>query len=440
MNHRVVANGTPLDRRLDNVALAARRAGYVPALFGYTDQAVDPRDTDGPDDPRLSTYTGILPGFDAVLDLPDAHGPWLSWLAARGVDVSGGPLAALATEHERPEELSVGAFLTDTFLAWLGEQRTPWFAHLSYLRPHPPYAAPGRWASEYDPAVTGSPIGPAPPGPDRHPLHEAALGIPACAAPTEPAAMAALRAQYFGMVSHVDHQVGRVWAALEQLGMWGDTVVVVTADHGEMLGDHGLLEKLGYWEQSYAVPCIVRDPRRPRGHGTVVDRFTENVDVFPTLCQAMDLAIPAQCDGLPLTSFLDGADPPWWRTAAHWEYDWRDVLIRAALAGSPGWPWDRTLARQHLTVLRTSTHAYVQFGSGEWMCFDLAADATWRTTTRDPEVVLPLAQEMLAWRSEHADRTLSDMLCEDGGIGRRPPGFPAAVRPGGGHPSPATSG
>src|SRR5690349_20757031 len=67
-NHRVVANGTPLDRRFDNVALAGRRAGYEPVLFGYTDQSIDPRDADGPDDPRLSRYTGILPGFDVELD------------------------------------------------------------------------------------------------------------------------------------------------------------------------------------------------------------------------------------------------------------------------------------------------------------------------------------------------------------------------------------
>src|SRR3954470_4637352 len=51
MNNRVVANGTPLDARFDNVALAARRAGYAPALFGYTDQGVDPRTVEDPDDP-----------------------------------------------------------------------------------------------------------------------------------------------------------------------------------------------------------------------------------------------------------------------------------------------------------------------------------------------------------------------------------------------------
>ena len=84
MNHRVVANGTPLDARFDNVALMARRAGYHPVLFGYTDQAVDPRVANGPDDPRLTTFEGILPGFDMLLDLRLDQVPWLEWLEELG--------------------------------------------------------------------------------------------------------------------------------------------------------------------------------------------------------------------------------------------------------------------------------------------------------------------------------------------------------------------
>ncbi len=64
MNHRVVANGSPLEDRFDNVARLARRAGYAPALFGYTDQGVDPSVVGDPADPRLDTYEGLLPGFD----------------------------------------------------------------------------------------------------------------------------------------------------------------------------------------------------------------------------------------------------------------------------------------------------------------------------------------------------------------------------------------
>ena len=415
MNHRVVGNGTPLDARFDNVALAARRVGYAPALFGYTDQAIDPRDAAGPDDPRLSTYNGVLPGMDGVLDIPDDHAPWIDWLAEHGHDVASGPIGMLATEHERPEELSVGAFLSDRAIAWIEQQSEPWFAHLSYLRPHLPYSAPGEWTSAYHPSTTGVAIAPVA---DPPPFHAAVLRLPAAAAPAHPDDLARMRAQYFGMISHVDHQFGRLCDALRRLDQWDDTVIVITSDHGEMLGDHGLKEKLGYWEQSYAIPCIVRDPRHPEAHGAVVDRFTENVDLMPTICEAIGAPVPAQCDGYPLTPFLRAEQPRRWRSATHWEYDWRTELVRAV---AHDWPWDRALERQHLAVHRTDTHAYVQFGDGDWLCFDLAADPTWRTTTDDPAVVLPLAQGMLTWRSQHTDRTLADLVLEDGGVGRWPP-------------------
>ena len=415
LNHRVVGNGTPLDRRFDNVALAARRAGYAPVMFGYTDQAIDPRDADGPDDPRLSDYEGVLPGFDAVLDLAEPFAPWLTWLTELGYDVSPGHNALLANEDARPEAHSIGAFLTDRVIEWLEQQTGPWFAHLSYLRPHPPYTAPGEWADAYDPADAGDPIAV---GSERSAFHERMLTVPNAVAPTDPAELARMRAQYFGMVSHADRQMGRLWEALQRLDQWNDTLIVVTSDHGEMLGDHGLKQKLGYWEQSYAIPCIVRDPRHPDTHGTVVEQVTENVDVMPTICEAIGVPVPSQCDGYPLTPFLTGETPRWWRSSAHWEWDWRDAVIGTVPAE---WPWDRTLERQNLATLRTDTHAYVQFGNGKWQCFDLAADPTWRTTTTDAEVVLPLAQEMLTWRAQHADRLLADMLCQDGGIGRWPP-------------------
>jgi arylsulfatase A-like enzyme len=423
MNHRVVANGTPLDRRFDNVALAARRAGYTPVMFGYTDQAIDPRDADGPDDPRLSDYEGVLPGFDCLLDLTEAQTPWVEWLAELGYDTSEGAIPLLASEHARPEEHSVGAFLTDRAIDWLGRQREPWFAHLSYLRPHPPYSAPGEWSQAYDPTDVGEPIAP---DVAISPFHQMVLMIPQATAPTDPHDVAHMRAQYFGMIGHVDHQLGRVWRALRELDAWDDTIILVTADHGEMLGDHGLKQKVGYWEESYAIPCVVRDPRHPDAHGTVIERFTENVDVMPTLCEAIGVPVPSQCDGYPLTPFLTGERPPWWRSEVHWEYDWRDQVLKFVPSE---WPWQRTLERQNLTTLRTETHAYVQFGNGEWLCFDLAADPTWRTTVTDPAVVLPLAQAMLTWRAQHTDRLLADMLCEDGGIGRWPPmpeGWPQA--------------
>jgi len=415
MNHRVVANGTPLDDRFDNVARVARRAGYRPTLFGYTDVGLDPRRAEGPDDPRLSHYDGVLPGFDVELDLPDHHEPWLAWLVEQGHDPLRSAHRALATEPDRPSEHGVSAFLTDRLLAWIDRQDGPWFAHASYLRPHPPFAAAGAWSRRYAPDDVDLPI---PPADDRHPFHDAMLGAPAAAAPTDEGELRQLRAQYYGMVSDVDHQLGRVRAALEAAGQWDDTLVIVTSDHGEYLGDHGFIQKHGYFGVSYHVPGIVRDPRHPVAHGTVVDAFTESVDIVPTICDAIGLDVPAQCDGLPLTPFLRAEAPPWWRTAAHWEYDWRSTFIAA---DPHPWPWDRRLERQHLATLRTDDAAYVQFGDGTWVAFDLAADPTWRTLLHDTDRALALAQEMLVWRSTHAERTHTDFLLVDGGVGRWPP-------------------
>jgi len=416
MNHRVVGNGTPLDRRFDNIAKAACRAGYAPTLFGYTDQSIDPRETAGPADPRLLSYEEILPGFEVGMRLAAEHPVlWMDWLRDLGHAIPDEPDAVLEGEPGRPAEHSMSAFLTDGFLAWLDRQDGPWFAHLSQFRPHPPYAAAGHFSTMYDPADMPAPI-PAPAV--SHRLHQGLMRHPRLQAPAEPAEMARLMAQYFGMVSEADDQLGRVWAALEARDEWDDTFIVVTADHGEQLGDQGLVQKAGYFEPSYYIVGLVRDPRPGAVRGAVVERFTENIDIFPTLCEAMGLEVPAQCDGLPLTPFLNGEAPPWWRDAAQWEWDWRAALIHD---GPHPWPWDRRLERQNLMVRRTDCAAYAHFGDGSSAAFDLAADPTWATPLTDPAVVLEEAQALLTWRARHADRTLTGMLVEGGGIGRWPP-------------------
>ncbi len=413
MNNRVVANGTPLDHRFDNVARVGLRAGYHPVMFGYTDQGADPRRISDPADPRLSNWEGVLPGFDELLCLDERHAPWLEWLRSLGYDATD-PDLMLETEHERPAEHSVTTFLTDHFLDWLGEQDEPWFAHTSYIRPHPPYDAAGDYATMYDPADCPPPL---PIPEDRHPMHDMFLSYPGVAAPSDAEGIAHLRSQYYGMISEVDHHLGRIWQALRDRGEWENTVVIITADHGEQLCDQGLVQKLGFFESSYHIIGLVRDPRHRQGFGTVVTDFTENVDIMPTLCDAIGEPVPLQCDGFPLTPFLRGERPSTWRTEAHYEWDWRDVYITQ---GAHEWPWDRRLERQNLAMLRTDRYAYVQFGDGDWLCFDLEADPTWQTKVTDPAVVLPLAQKMLTWRQQHLDRQLTGMLLRNGGVGRMP--------------------
>jgi arylsulfatase A-like enzyme len=414
MNHRVVANGTPLDNSLDNLALVMRRAGYAPALFGYTDQSVDPRITTGPDDPRLETYEGVLPGFDCVVDLTRGHDPWLSWLESFGVDTSRGVVSLLATEHKRSADLSVSTFLTNQFLDWEQNQEKPWCAHLSYLRPHPPYSAAGEYSTMYSGDELPEAIEVSE---DIHPLHQALLAIDSAAAPTEHEKLMRMRAQYFGMISEVDAQLGRVFTELQERGEWENTIVVVTSDHGEMLGDHGLKEKMGYWEQAFHVPCIIRVPEMTSAHGTHISHFTENIDLLPTLCEVLDVPTPLQCDGYSLVPFLEGVVPSKWRTAATWEFDWSAYFIDR----SPEGRWNRHLTSFSLVTRRTESHALVQMADGTSMCFDLATDPHWKTKETNTDIVLKLSQELHAWRMQHNRHNFTGFLVENGGIGRWSP-------------------
>eukprot|EP01035_Chromulina_nebulosa_P054249 gene54249-74284_t len=132
----------------------------------------------------------------------------------------------------------------------------------------------------------------------------------------------------------------------------------------------------------------------------------------------MGIEVPLQCDGLPLTPFLNGTEPQSWRVAAHWEWDWRYTHIPF---GPHIWPWDRRLEDKTMMIHRDDTIGYVQFGSGEAIAFDLSLDPTWRTPVTEPARLLRAAQALLSWRACHADRTMTGMLIEAGGIGRWPP-------------------
>jgi len=411
MNNRVVANGTPLARGFDNLAYVARRAGFDPTLFGYTDQGLDPAIANGADDPRLSYYDGILPGFSVGLYLPESQAGWVQYLRERGYDVPSGWRGLCEGEPSRPADDSLSGFLTTRFLEWLEYQESGWFAHLSYLRPHPPYAAAGEFSRMYDPSDVELPIAPTDPS-RRHPLHRAALDWPQVAAPRDEGDMRRLKAQYFGMISEVDSQLARVVAGIEARGEWNDTLVVVTSDHGEQLGDHGLLEKMGFFPQSYHIIGIWRDPRAPGGR--VIANFTENVDLLATLSDALGVEEPVQSDGVSLAPLMRGEDVSW-RRAAHYEWDSRFMLLNAGAS-----PKRATLARRNLAVSVGEDIAFVQFGDGSMKCFDIASDPTWRTECEDLERVLEATREQLLWRQEHLRHDLTDMLLSPDRKGRWP--------------------
>ena len=103
-----------------------------------------------------------------------------------------------------------------------------------------------------------------------------------------------MRATYYGLISEIDAQLGRVIAWLKESGQWDDTLVVFTCDHGEQLGDHHLLGKMGYFDQSFHIPMIIRDPDASADatRGSIVQAFTETVDMMPTVLDWLDRPVP----------------------------------------------------------------------------------------------------------------------------------------------------
>ena len=215
-----------------------------------------------------------------------------------------------------------------------------------------------------------------------------------------------LRQCYWGLIAEVDDQLGRLVAALKQAGAWDNTLVVLTTDHGEMMGDHHLFGKGGYFEQSYHVPLIVRDPGRPRTHGAAVEAFTEAVDVMPTLLDALGQPVPHQLDGRSLVPWLDGDQPLDWRRAAHWEFDFREVATGEAQAA-----FDLPLDACNLVVHRGERYKYVHFTGLPPLLFDLERDPGELENLADDanhrDIRLACAEELLAWRAQNLDRTLS---------------------------------
>jgi arylsulfatase A-like enzyme len=228
-----------------------------------------------------------------------------------------------------------------------------------------------------------------------------------------------LRATYYGAQREVDDGLAPLFEFLESSGLAQSTLVVLTSDHGEMGGDHWLLEKLGYWDESYHVPLIVMDPRPEAdgGRGTVIEAVTESVDVLPTICEFLGADVPLQADGWSLASFLRGEPAPaHWRDTAHYEWNFADPVHKRAerVFGIP-------MSHCALAVGRGPRYKYVQFAADTDvmppLLFDLSEDPgqTCDLLAEGDDIGAAAwqgAQELLRWQMRSAERTLSGSLLD----------------------------
>ena len=118
------------------------------------------------------------------------------------------------------------------------------------------------------------------------------------------------RAMYYGMVTYIDEQFGRVLEKLNELGLRENTIIVYTSDHGEMAGEHGLWYKNSFLEASVAAPLIFSYPKTLPVNKKI-NASSMLLDIFPTLCDLSDIGQPNDLEGkslLPLMNGIENAD------------------------------------------------------------------------------------------------------------------------------------
>ena len=430
MNHRAVQNTIPLDARFTNLAHELRRGGYDPALVGYTTTTPDPRKT-APSDPRFFVLGDIMEGFHSVgaFENKDAY---FGWVANQGFKLpknrddvwlpqGTSPGGATAEPAVIPKELSDTAWFTERAMSYLrGHAGKPWFLHLGYYRPHPPFIAPAPYNAMYRPEDMPKVVRASSPAEEAKQNALLAYYVnnvkqasffqdgQGLGSQMSEAQVAQMRATYCGLMSEIDDHLGRMFAYLEETGQWDDTLIVFTCDHGEQSGDHHLLGKIGYFDESYRIPMIVRDPRAEANgtRGTIVDKFTETIDTMPTILEWLGLPVPRQCDGQSLLSFCEGETPADWRTEVHYEFDFRD-LYYSQPETTLGVPMDKC----SLAVVQDEHYKYVHFAALPPLFFDLKKDpGQFVNRAADPAYASRMgeyAAKMLDWRLGFADRTLT---------------------------------
>lgn len=427
-NHRSVRNGTPLRHDTPTLPLEARALGYTPLLFGYTDTTQDPRALP-PDDPRLTTYEEAMAGFDEVVRMRQETDDrvWRDYLSGRGIRVPEGD-ALYRPSGDRPddpaiypEDASDTAFLTDRFLDRMAVEPSGWFAHLSYIRPHPPFVAPEPWNRLIDRSLI--------PAPRRdeidHPFLTASrqaasissnvVGFPDLE-PTDETIIA-LRAVYLGLAAEVDHHIGRVIDWLDERGQTDETFLVVTSDHGELLGDFGLWGKVTFHDAAFHVPLLIRDPHQPGSHGTRFEQPTESVDVTPTIIAAAGGRVPHSMDGTPLTPLLEGG--AWPKTATISELDFGNPIHPPPRQRAMGLSADEA----NLMVYRRGPWRQVEFAADlPPLLFDSEGRGEACSLASDAErsgLLADLGREMLRHRLLNQDGTFARTLIVDGRVQTR---------------------
>ncbi len=333
-------------------------AGYDCALAGKLHLAgtcgrVEPR-------PQHDGYRLFHWSHDPEDEWETSHA-YADWIAQQGHKL--GELRK--TPQAFPPELHQTTWCSDRAIDFIEADHDgkPWLMSVNIFDPHEPFDPPQSYLDRFDAEAMSGPL-----------FRDSDLDAQAKLAdidfqtpPRRPEAFDAKRIQaaYYAMIELIDDNVGRMLDALERSGQRENTIVIFMSDHGEMLGDHGLLQKgCRFYEGLVRVPLILSWPGQFL-EGVRRDALVELLDIAPTLLELAGLPVPAQMQGRSLTSLLSQA------AAADAHRDFVRCEYYNAINARHNAPFKGTYA----TMLRDDRYKLIVYhGHGLGELFDLEAD------------------------------------------------------------------
>ena len=271
----------------------------------------------------------------------DSDNPWHDF-ANSGLDEDGNVLSGWFLKNAPQaaniaEEDSETPYLTTRGMEFMETHDGPWCCHLSYIKPHWPYIVPEPYASMYGPEHVLPPNRSEAERAEAHPVLSAFMHNKIGQTFWRQDVRAAVIPAYMGLIKQADDQIGRLLDWMEQTGRMDDTMIVLTSDHGDFLGDHWMGEKTFFHDASTKVPLIIYDPSEQADatRGTTCDALVESIDLAPTFVEVAGGAVPDHIlEGHSLLPILHGqvAETP--REFAICEYDYSASPIAETLGVS----------------------------------------------------------------------------------------------------------
>ncbi|MYM54305.1 sulfatase-like hydrolase/transferase [Thalassovita mangrovi] len=271
----------------------------------------------------------------------DSDNPWHDF-ANSGVDAAGNVLSGWFLKNSSEaanieEEDSETPYLTRRGMDFITQAQGPWCCHLSYIKPHWPYIVPEPYHDMYGPEHVPAPIRSQDEYDNAHPVLKAFMEAPVGKAFSRDEVRNAVIPAYMGLIKQCDDQMGVLFKWLEETGRMGDTMIVLTSDHGDFLGDHWMGEKTFFHDTSTKVPLIIYDPspEADATRGTVCDALVESIDLAPTFVEVAGGKVAGHIlEGHSLLPILHGQATDTPRDFVICEYDYSGSPIANKLGAS----------------------------------------------------------------------------------------------------------